>query len=141
MPCNKRDRVSAAAGVPIWIDAEARIAHAKTMAIDEAVTLTGSYDWTPGAAANLENLNLVSSPAIATAYAARWLPSSSVVASCTLRRRVPTRVRPDSLLERRGFELPVPPARMSLDFSRRRRGCGSMRLSKKGYHPVIRPAV
>jgi phosphatidylserine/phosphatidylglycerophosphate/cardiolipin synthase-like enzyme len=44
MPCNKRDRVSAAAGVPIWIDAEARIAHAKTMAIDEAVTLTGSYN-------------------------------------------------------------------------------------------------
>ncbi len=71
MPCNKRDRVSAAAGVPIWIDAEARIAHAKTMAIDEAVTLTGSYNWTPGAPGNSENLNLVSSPAIATAYAAR----------------------------------------------------------------------
>jgi phosphatidylserine/phosphatidylglycerophosphate/cardiolipin synthase-like enzyme len=108
MPCNERDRVSAAAGVPIWIDAEARIAHAKTMAIDEAVTLTGSYNWTPGAAARSENLNLVSSPAIATAYAARWLPSSGVVASCTLRRRVPTRVRYDSPLEGDGFELSVP---------------------------------
>jgi hypothetical protein len=31
----------AAAGVPIWIDAQARIAHAKTMVIDGAVTLMG----------------------------------------------------------------------------------------------------
>jgi phosphatidylserine/phosphatidylglycerophosphate/cardiolipin synthase-like enzyme len=58
----------AAAGVPIWIDAQARIAHAKTMVIDEAVTLTGSYNWTRGAAANSENLNL----AVAAAYAAHW---------------------------------------------------------------------
>jgi hypothetical protein len=46
--------------------------------IDEAVTLTGSYNWTRGAAANSENLNLVSSQAIAVAYAAHWrnrLPS------------------------------------------------------------------
>ena len=35
------------------------------MVIDEAVTLTGSYNWTRGAAANSENLNLVSSPAVA----------------------------------------------------------------------------
>jgi len=62
----------AAADVPIWIDAEARIAHVKTMVIDEAVTLTGSYSWTRGAAANSENLNLVSSPAVAAAYAAHW---------------------------------------------------------------------
>jgi phosphatidylserine/phosphatidylglycerophosphate/cardiolipin synthase-like enzyme len=62
----------AAAGVPIWIDAEARIAHAKTMVIDEAVTLTGSYNWTRGAAANSEDLNLVSSLAVAVAYAAHW---------------------------------------------------------------------
>jgi phosphatidylserine/phosphatidylglycerophosphate/cardiolipin synthase-like enzyme len=62
----------AAAGVPIWIDGQARIAHAKTMVINEAVTLTGSYNWTRGAAANSENLNLVSSPAVAAAYAAHW---------------------------------------------------------------------
>jgi len=61
-----------AAGVPVWIDAMARIAHAKTMVIDEAVTLMGSYNWTRGAAANSENLNLVSSPAVAAAYAAHW---------------------------------------------------------------------
>src|ERR1700738_5103230 len=51
----------AAAGMPIWIDAQARTAHAKKMVIDDAVTLTDSYNWTRGAAANSENLNLVSS--------------------------------------------------------------------------------
>jgi phosphatidylserine/phosphatidylglycerophosphate/cardiolipin synthase-like enzyme len=61
-----------AAGVPIWIDAQARIAHAKTMVIDETVTLMGSYNWTRGAAINSESLNLVSSPAVAAAYAAHW---------------------------------------------------------------------
>jgi len=61
----------AAAGVPIWIDDQARIAHAKTMVIDGAVTLTGSYNWTRGAAANSENLNLISHDVVA-AYAAHW---------------------------------------------------------------------
>ena len=60
------------AGVPIWIDDQARIAHAKAMVIDEAVVLTGSYNWTSGAAANSEDLNLISSPIVAVAYAAHW---------------------------------------------------------------------
>jgi phosphatidylserine/phosphatidylglycerophosphate/cardiolipin synthase-like enzyme len=38
--------------VPIWIDAQARLAHAKTMVIDDAVTLMGSYNWTRGVAVN-----------------------------------------------------------------------------------------
>ena len=59
-------------GVPIWIDNAARIAHAKTMVIDSTVTLTGSMNWARGAAANSENLNLISSPAVAAAYAAHW---------------------------------------------------------------------
>ena len=42
------------------------------MVIDEAVTLTGSYNWTRGAAANSEDLNLISSPSVAAAYAAHW---------------------------------------------------------------------
>jgi len=42
------------------------------MAIDGAVTLTGSYNWTRGAAANTEDRNLISSPAVAAAYAAHW---------------------------------------------------------------------
>jgi hypothetical protein len=42
------------------------------MVIGAAVTLTGSYNWTRRAAANSENLNLVSSPTVAAAYAAHW---------------------------------------------------------------------
>jgi phosphatidylserine/phosphatidylglycerophosphate/cardiolipin synthase-like enzyme len=73
-PCPATNGVEplAAAGAPIWIDAQARIAHGKTMVIDAAVTLTGSYNWTRGAATNSEDLNLVSSPAVAAAYAAHW---------------------------------------------------------------------
>jgi len=65
-PCERNSAVGplAAAGVPIWIDDQARIAH--------AITLTGSYNWTRGAAANSENLNLISSAAVAAAYAAHW---------------------------------------------------------------------
>ncbi len=58
--------------MPIWIDDQARIAHAKTMVIDGVVTLTGSMNWTNGAAQNSEDLNLVSSEAVAAAYAAHW---------------------------------------------------------------------
>jgi phosphatidylserine/phosphatidylglycerophosphate/cardiolipin synthase-like enzyme len=58
--------------VPIWIDDQARIAHAKTMVIDGAVTLMGSMNWTRGAAANSEDLNLISSPTVAAAYAGHW---------------------------------------------------------------------
>ena len=42
------------------------------MVIDRAVVLTGSYNWTRGAASNSEDLNLISSPTVATAYAAHW---------------------------------------------------------------------
>jgi phosphatidylserine/phosphatidylglycerophosphate/cardiolipin synthase-like enzyme len=39
------------------------------MVIDGKVTLTGSMNWTGGAALNSENLKLVASPTIAAAYA------------------------------------------------------------------------
>jgi phosphatidylserine/phosphatidylglycerophosphate/cardiolipin synthase-like enzyme len=73
-PCSRASGIEplAAAGVPIWIDDHARISHQKAMVIDEAVTLTGSYNWTRGAAANSEDVNLISSPAVATAYAGHW---------------------------------------------------------------------
>ena len=73
-PCERESGIEplAAAGVPIWIDAQARIAHAKTLVIDSAVTLTGSMNWTRGAAVNSEDLNLISSPAVAAAYAGHW---------------------------------------------------------------------
>jgi phosphatidylserine/phosphatidylglycerophosphate/cardiolipin synthase-like enzyme len=73
-PCGRESGIEplAAAGVPVWIDDQTRIAHAKTMVIDGAVTLMGSMNWTRGAAANSEDLNLVSSPVVAAAYAAHW---------------------------------------------------------------------
>jgi phosphatidylserine/phosphatidylglycerophosphate/cardiolipin synthase-like enzyme len=73
-PCERESGIEplAAAGVPIWIDDQARIAHAETMVIDGAVTLTGTMNWTRDAARNSENLNLVSSAAVAAAYAGHW---------------------------------------------------------------------
>jgi phosphatidylserine/phosphatidylglycerophosphate/cardiolipin synthase-like enzyme len=73
-PCGRNSGIAplASAGVPVWIDHSARIAHAKTMVIDGAVTVNGSYNWTRGAAANSEDLNLVASPAVAEAYMAHW---------------------------------------------------------------------
>jgi phosphatidylserine/phosphatidylglycerophosphate/cardiolipin synthase-like enzyme len=73
-PCGRNSGVPmlASAGVPIWIDDQARIAHEKAMIIDEAVVLTGSYNWTRGAAENSEDLNLISSPTVATANATHW---------------------------------------------------------------------
>ena len=73
-PCGHSSGIDllASAGVPLWIDHSARIAHAKTMVIDGTLTLNGSYNWTRGAATNSEDLNLVASPAVAEAYAAHW---------------------------------------------------------------------
>ena len=73
-PCGRNSGIDplAGAGVLVWIDRRVRIAHAKTMVIDGAVTLMGSYNWTAGAARNSEDLNLVASPAVAAAYASHW---------------------------------------------------------------------
>ena len=62
----------ARAGIPIWIDHSARIAHSKSMILDGTATLTGSMNWTGGAALNSENLNLIASRTIAAAYAGHW---------------------------------------------------------------------
>lgn len=79
-PCGRNSGIDplAGAGVPVWIDHIARIAHAKTMVIDGAVTLNGSYNWTRGASANSEDLNLVASPLVAAAYAAHWRDRQAV---------------------------------------------------------------
>jgi phosphatidylserine/phosphatidylglycerophosphate/cardiolipin synthase-like enzyme len=70
-PCERNSGIGplAEAGVPIWIDNGVRIAHSKSMVIDNQVTLTGSMNWTGGAPQNSENLNLVASKIIAAAYA------------------------------------------------------------------------
>jgi phosphatidylserine/phosphatidylglycerophosphate/cardiolipin synthase-like enzyme len=73
-PCERNPGIDALAqaGTPIWIDNEVPIAHAKVMVIDGNLTLMGSYNWTRNAARNSEDLNLVSSRALATAYAEQW---------------------------------------------------------------------
>ena len=73
-PCEHASGIEplAAVGVQIWIDRDVRVAHAKTMVIDNAVTLIGSMNWTNGVAANSEDLNLVSSSDVAAAYGAHW---------------------------------------------------------------------
>lgn len=73
-PCERNTGIDALAqaGAPIWIDHVVPIAHAKTMVIDGALTLMGSYNWTRSAARNSEDLNLVSSRAVAAIYAAQW---------------------------------------------------------------------
>ena len=48
------------------------------MVIDGAMTLNGSYNWTRGASANSEDLNLVASPLVAAAYAAHWRDRQAV---------------------------------------------------------------
>jgi phosphatidylserine/phosphatidylglycerophosphate/cardiolipin synthase-like enzyme len=74
--------------VPIWIDRSVRIAHAKSMIIDGKVTLTGSMNWTGGAAYNSENLNLVASPTIAAAYAGNWHQRLALSLPCGAAKRL-----------------------------------------------------
>ena len=86
-PCGGASGIDplAAAGVPVWIDDRARMAHAKTMVINGAATLQGSYNWTRGAAENSEDLNFISSPAVAAAYAGHWRQRLAVSAPYVMR--------------------------------------------------------
>jgi phosphatidylserine/phosphatidylglycerophosphate/cardiolipin synthase-like enzyme len=86
-PCERGSGIEplARAGVPIWIDRSVRIAHAKAMAIDRKVVLTGSMNWTASTTRNSEDINLISSEAIAAAYAAHW--QNRLVASIPFTRR------------------------------------------------------
>jgi phosphatidylserine/phosphatidylglycerophosphate/cardiolipin synthase-like enzyme len=86
-PCERGNGVDplARAGVPIWIDRGVRIAHAKAMVIDRKVVLTGSANWTASAARNSEDLNLISSEAVALAYTNYW--QNRLVASVPFTRR------------------------------------------------------
>jgi phosphatidylserine/phosphatidylglycerophosphate/cardiolipin synthase-like enzyme len=69
-PCGRASGIDplAAAGVPIWIGDQARIAHAKAMVIDGDPTLMGSMNWTNAAARNSEDLNLIASRPVAEVW-------------------------------------------------------------------------
>jgi phosphatidylserine/phosphatidylglycerophosphate/cardiolipin synthase-like enzyme len=86
-PCERGSGIEplARAGAPIWIDRGVRIAHAKAMVIDRKVVLTGSMDSTASAVRNSEDINLISSEAVATAYTAHW--QNRLVASVQFARR------------------------------------------------------
>jgi hypothetical protein len=56
-------------GIPIWIDARARVAHEGALIIDRRVTIMGSYSWSKGAASNSEDMNVVTSSKVTETYA------------------------------------------------------------------------
>lgn len=61
------------AGIPTFIDDKHAIAHNKIMIIDEAVVITGSFNFTKAAEqSNAENLLVISDPALALKYFANW---------------------------------------------------------------------
>jgi phosphatidylserine/phosphatidylglycerophosphate/cardiolipin synthase-like enzyme len=70
-PCDLQEGVSAlaAAGMPVWIDARARVAHEKALIIDRRVAIMGSYNWAKGAASNSEDLTVVTSAEVAETLA------------------------------------------------------------------------
>jgi hypothetical protein len=73
-PCDLQEGVSAlaAAGMPVWIDARARVAHEKALIIDRGVTIMGQLQLEQGAASNSEDLNGVTSSEVAETYARHW---------------------------------------------------------------------
>lgn len=78
----------------VWIDRGVRIADAKAMVIDDAVTLMGSMNWTASAGRNSEDLNLVASTAVAAAYSAHWRDRQAVSVPFTRRENWCTRREP-----------------------------------------------
>jgi phosphatidylserine/phosphatidylglycerophosphate/cardiolipin synthase-like enzyme len=70
-PCARQEGISAlaAAGIPIWIDDLARVAHEKAFITDRRVTIMGSYNFSAVAALDSEDLNVVTSEEVAEAYA------------------------------------------------------------------------
>jgi phosphatidylserine/phosphatidylglycerophosphate/cardiolipin synthase-like enzyme len=86
-PCERGSGIDplARAGVPVWIDRGVRIAHVKAMVIDRKVVLTGSMNFTSGAAQNSENVALISSEPVASAYTAHWQNRQAVSVPFTRR--------------------------------------------------------
>jgi phosphatidylserine/phosphatidylglycerophosphate/cardiolipin synthase-like enzyme len=59
--------------IPVRIDARHQIAHNKVMVIDDAVVITGSFNFTKGAAEkNAENLLVIRDKALAAKYKGNW---------------------------------------------------------------------
>lgn len=74
------------AGVPVWIDESAGIAHNKVIVIDGTIVITGSFNFTKAAdTRNAENVVVLQSPEIAALYAANWDARRSAARSFEIR--------------------------------------------------------
>ena len=61
------------AGIPTWIDAKHSIAHNKIMVIDEAIIITGSFNFTKSAeSSNAENMLVIHAKPMAARYITNW---------------------------------------------------------------------
>lgn len=68
-----------AAGIPVFVDRKPRIAHNKVAVIDDAIVVTGSFNFSANAqCCNAENLLVVHSPELAAAYAANFARRKAV---------------------------------------------------------------
>ena len=62
------------AGIPTWIDEKHAIAHNKLLIIDEAIVITGSFNFTKAAEeSNAENILILRSPDLAFQYTQQFL--------------------------------------------------------------------
>jgi len=69
----------ALAGIPVFVDTRPKIAHNKVMVIDGATVITGSFNFTSSAqCCNAENLLVLRSPELASAYAANFMRRQAV---------------------------------------------------------------
>lgn len=65
--------ILANAGIPVLIDDPPAIAHSKVLIIDDALVITGSFNFTRAAEeSNVENLLLLRSPSLAARYTRHW---------------------------------------------------------------------
>jgi phosphatidylserine/phosphatidylglycerophosphate/cardiolipin synthase-like enzyme len=73
-PCQRGEGVDtlAAAGIPVLIDAQPRIAHNKVLIIDRSSVVLGSFNFSASAMRNAEDTNLVSGDALAARFLSYW---------------------------------------------------------------------
>lgn len=65
-------RVLKAGGVKVLLDGHHPISHSKTITVDSAVVVTGSFNWSKNAESNLENLLVIRDATLAKKYEANW---------------------------------------------------------------------
>lgn len=59
--------------IPVWVDYKPAVAHNKVMVIDDAIVITGSFNFTNAAQyKNAENLLILKNPTIAADYLQNW---------------------------------------------------------------------